>query len=60
MELRFWLRNPHLEAPLETEYLERIKIALDEAGISIPYPHVQLKIESMPEPRAAPAPPEDA
>ena len=55
-QLRFWLKNPHQEVPLELEYLERIKRALDEAGISIPFPHLSLFVEKLP--KRAPA--EDA
>jgi len=49
MALRFWLKNPHHEVPLEFEYREKIKLALDDAGISIPYPHLSLFVEQMPE-----------
>jgi small conductance mechanosensitive channel len=55
MALRFWLKNPHLEVPLEFEYLEKVKLALDGAGIRIPYPHVTLRVEAMPEVRVVPA-----
>lgn len=48
-ELRVWIKNPHLEVPLDLEYRERIKKALDAAGISIPFPHVSLFVERMPE-----------
>ena len=51
MEFRFWLKNPHHEVPLENEYLEKIKLALDAAGIGIPYPQVSLRVERMPEMR---------
>lgn len=54
LALRFWLKNPHHEIPLEFEYLERLKQALDDAGIGIPYPHVSLRVEQMPELRVAP------
>jgi small conductance mechanosensitive channel len=60
LQLRFWLKNPHLEVPVESEYLEKIKTALDEAGISIPYPHVHLKFEALPELKPDAAPREDA
>jgi small conductance mechanosensitive channel len=63
LALRFWLKNPHHEVPLEFEYLERLKRTLDDAGIGIPYPHVSLRVERMPEVRVvrgpeAPAGPE--
>lgn len=54
-ELRVWLQNPHLEVPLDLEYRERIKKALDAAGISIPFPHVSLLVERLPD-RALPSP----
>ena len=57
LALRFWLKNPHHEVPLEFEYLERLKQALDGAGIKIPYPHVSLRVERMPEVRVS-RPPE--
>lgn len=57
MALRFWLKNPHQEVPLELEYREKIKLALDDAGISIPYPHLSLFVERMPEPALPPATP---
>lgn len=47
-ELRFWLKNPHQEVPIEYEYTERIKKALDAAGIEIPYPHRSLFVERLP------------
>ena len=55
--LRMWLKNPHLEIPLAFEYREKIKRALDEAGITIPYPHLSLYVEQPPASGAAtPAP----
>lgn len=48
-ELRLWLKNPHQEVPLGLEYRERIKRALDAAGIEIPFPHLSLFVERMPE-----------
>jgi small conductance mechanosensitive channel len=54
MALRVWLKNPHHEIPLESEYLERIKLALDAAGIGIPYPQLSLRVEQLPEVRVLP------
>jgi small conductance mechanosensitive channel len=51
MELRFWLKNPHHEGPVISEYLEKIKLALDAAGIVIPYPQLSVRIEKLPEER---------
>ncbi|HUP01252.1 MAG TPA: mechanosensitive ion channel family protein [Gemmatimonadota bacterium] len=45
LQLRFWLKNPHEEVPLELVYRERIKKALDLAGIEIPFPHLSLFVE---------------
>jgi small conductance mechanosensitive channel len=53
--LRFWLKNPHEEVPIGFEYQERIKKALDQAGIEIPYPHMSLFVERLPAARAGPA-----
>lgn len=53
LELRLWLKNPHIEVPLEFEYLERVKKALDRAGIEIPFPHLSLFVERLPGPRPA-------
>lgn len=47
-ELRFWLKNPHLEVPIGLDYQERIKRALDAAGIEIPFPHLSLYVERLP------------
>lgn len=52
LALRLWLRNPHQEVPLDLEYRERIKLALDDAGIVIPFPHLSLFVEQMPKPPA--------
>ncbi len=46
--LRIWLKNPHTEVPLDFEYREKIKRALDEAGITIPFPHLSLYVEGGP------------
>lgn len=48
LQLRAWLKNPHHEVPLGHEYRERIKKGLDEAGISIPFPHLSLFVERLP------------
>lgn len=56
MALRFWLKNPHQEVPLEFEYREKIKLALDEAGITIPFPHLSLFVENLPAGTRGPSP----
>lgn len=47
-ELRFWIKDPHTEVPLELEYREKIKKALDRAGIEIPFPHLSIFVEKLP------------
>ena len=54
LRLRFWLKNPHEEVPIEYEYTERIKKSLDAAGIEIPYPHLSLFVERLPATDAGP------
>jgi small conductance mechanosensitive channel len=44
--LRFWIRDESLEKSIQYEYLEKSKKALDAAGIDIPFPHMQLLLES--------------
>lgn len=45
VELRFWIQNPPLQLSKQWEYTEKCKYALDEAGIEIPFPHLQLFLE---------------
>jgi len=45
MQLRFWTEDPLLKFNLMWEYTEKCKIALDRAGIEIPFPHMQLFLE---------------
>ena len=45
LQLRFWIEDPLLKWELMWEYTEKCKIALDKAGIEIPYPHMQLFLE---------------
>jgi len=33
---------------MQYEYMERVKKALDEAGIQIPFPHLQVFMEDTP------------
>lgn len=49
LALRFWIRNPHTEIPLDLEYMERVKKALDGAGIEIPFPKRSVYVERVPE-----------
>ncbi len=45
IELRFWTENAIQKFPLEWEYTEKCKRALDAADIEIPFPHLQLFLE---------------
>lgn len=45
LQLRFWVEDAALKFPMEWEYTEKVKNALDEAGIEIPFPHLQLFVE---------------
>ncbi|MBF0278817.1 MAG: mechanosensitive ion channel family protein [SAR324 cluster bacterium] len=45
LELRFWIEDSINKNPLTWEYTEKCKLALDAAGIEIPYPHLQLFLE---------------
>ena len=45
MVLRLFLRNPKLEVPIKLEYVEKIREALREADIEIPFPHLQLFVD---------------
>ena len=44
--LGFWIRENGIAGSIHSEYLERVKKALDAAGIEIPFPHVQLVMDS--------------
>jgi small conductance mechanosensitive channel len=44
LELRVWLKDPHQERRVFFEVLELAKIALDEAGIEIPFPQRTLHL----------------
>jgi small conductance mechanosensitive channel len=45
LQLRFWTEDPLMKYSLMWEYTEKCKKALDQAGIEIPYPHLQLFLE---------------
>jgi small conductance mechanosensitive channel len=45
---RFWIADEALEHRISYEYVEKAKKALDEAGIEIPFPHMQLILENSP------------
>lgn len=45
MALRLYLTNPKLEVPVRFEYIEKVREALREADIEIPFPHLQLFVD---------------
>lgn len=45
MELRLFIRNPKLEVPVRLDYIEKVREALREADIEIPFPHLQLFVD---------------
>lgn len=45
MAFRFYLRDPSEEVPVRWEYTEKVREALREADIEIPYPHRQLFLD---------------
>jgi small conductance mechanosensitive channel len=45
--VRVWIENARYEMPVFYRVMEASKLALDEAGIQIPYHHLQLFIESV-------------
>ncbi len=48
LKLRFWIEDESLAIRMRFEYLEKAKNALDAAGISIPFPHVQMVLADSP------------
>jgi len=38
LEVRVWLTDPHLENEVRVDLIERVKLALDAAGIEMPFP----------------------
>lgn len=47
LEVRVWVDDPADERPVAALLVEACKVALDQAGIEIPFPHQQLFIESV-------------
>ncbi len=45
MVLRLYLKDAKLEVPLRLEYIEKVREALREADIEIPFPHLQLFVD---------------
>ncbi len=50
LSLRVWIDDAEQERPVLFRCLEASKIALDEAGIEIPFPHLQLFVDDVEEP----------
>ncbi len=50
LEIRVWIDDAEQEKPVEARVVEVAKVALDNAGISIPFPHLQLFVDQV-EPR---------
>lgn len=48
LRLLVWIKDSRQEVALTYELRQKIKMALDKAGIEIPFPHRQLFIESLP------------
>ena len=45
MKLRFYLRDPSTEVPLRWAYTEKVREALRDADIEIPFPHMQIFLD---------------
>lgn len=45
LQIRVWIDDPALERRIFFQVLEASKVALDEAGIQIPFPHLQLFVD---------------
>lgn len=45
MKLRFYLKDPSQEVPMRWEYTEKVREALREADIEIPFPHLQMFLD---------------
>lgn len=50
LSVRVWIEDAEKERPVLFRCLERSKTALDEAGIEIPFPHLQLSLDAVQEP----------
>jgi small conductance mechanosensitive channel len=48
LELRFWITDESIERQITLDYAEKVKKALDAAGIQIPFPHLQVFLEETP------------
>lgn len=52
LQARVWIDDAAIERPIRFAVVEAAKGALDEAGIEIPFPHLQLFIEDIRDPAA--------
>ncbi len=50
LNVRVWIEDARLQEPVTDAILETSKLALDEAGIEIPFPHLQLFVDDIREP----------
>jgi small conductance mechanosensitive channel len=50
LEMRPWIGDANHGAPVTVAVVEAAKLALDEAGIEIPFPHLQLFVEDVKRP----------
>jgi small conductance mechanosensitive channel len=50
LHARVWIADASLERPVSFAVLEACKVALDDAGIEIPFPHLQLFLEDVRKP----------
>lgn len=57
LELRAWLADAHREAEVRAELLEQVKLALDEAGIEIPFPQRTVHVVNVAPPPGGDTPP---
>jgi small conductance mechanosensitive channel len=49
LEVRVWIDEGRRQAPVHCAVLEAAKLALDDAGIQIPFPHLQLFVDDVEE-----------
>jgi small-conductance mechanosensitive channel len=49
LKVRVWIGDAASERQVEAGVLEHCKIALDQAGIQIPFPHLQVFVDSVEE-----------
>lgn len=47
LELMVWIKNPRNEVQIGYDLRKKVKLALDEAGIQIPFPHLQVFIDDI-------------